>query len=329
MEMLMSQLTLNQPQIQAALNEFINQPSGMNRLFEMVLNTLMKSERSLFLEDAQQQANKANGYRPINGIGFGERLALNIPRDRLGLFKPIVLSIMREQSEQLNELCFELYAKGLTTRDIEEITTNIYGNKISRSEVSRITASFADEMKAFRERTLDNNYPIIMMDATYIKTRRDSSVSSEAYYIVLGVRQDTTREILGIYNAPTESAGEWDEILEDIKKRGVKSCNLFVTDALTGLSEAIEKHFSCSIQKCVLHFKRNILRKTKKSHRTKMIEDLAKLFAMDDKEDTAEKAQARLKTFVEHWGVHYDNVKRLDWSIMHYYFSYTKFNPLI
>ena len=136
----MDTLKLNSAQIQVAIDQLTTQPDGLNKLMEIALNSLMRAERSAYLE-AAQSGNKANGYRAINGFGIGDSLALQVPRDRLGLFKPMLLNIMKDQSDGLNELCFELYAKGLTTRDIESITHRIYGQQLSKSQVSRITNS--------------------------------------------------------------------------------------------------------------------------------------------------------------------------------------------
>ncbi|SBS36484.1 Transposase, Mutator family [Marinomonas aquimarina] len=135
----MDTLKLNTQQIQAAVDQLTSQPDGINKLLEMAINSLMKAERSAYLE-AAVQGNKANGYRSVNGFGIGEALSLQIPRDRLGHFKPTLLNIMRDQSDSLNELCFELYAKGLTTRDIESITQTIYG--LNRPDFTRPSLTY-------------------------------------------------------------------------------------------------------------------------------------------------------------------------------------------
>jgi len=114
-------------------------------------------------------------------------------------------------------------------------------------------------IQQFRERELSSYYPIIYLDATFIKTKRER-VSSEAYYIVLAVLPDMTRGVIGIYNAPTELSSNWKDICEDLKQRGLKQIDLFVTDNLTGLDAALEQHFNAPIQKCVLHLKREVLR---------------------------------------------------------------------
>ena len=319
----MSNLTLNPEQIQVALDNLMSKPEGLNKVLEMALNSLMKAERSCYL--AETPNNKGNGYRPVTGLGIGQSLSLQIPRDRLNQFKPWILNVMKEQSETLNELCFELYAKGLTTRDIESITESIYGQKLTRSAVSRITTSLAEEMAAFRQQKLATYYPILYLDATYVKTKRDI-VSSEAYYIVLAVKPDMTREVIGIYNAPTESASMWDEILVDLKSRGLEKTGLVVIDDLTGLDCAIERHFNTRVQKCVLHLKRNVLKKVRKTDRYQMAEDLAYLFNIDDKHDNKAEFTSRAKWLYDKWSKKYTHLSLFNEpDKLHYYCTYLDF----
>ena len=128
-------------------------------------------------------------------------------------------------------------------------------------------------------------------------TRRDT-VSKEAYYIVLGVKADTTREVIGIYNAPTESASIWQDIIEDLKSRGLERCGLFIIDDLNGLDCAIEESFKhACIQKCVLHLKRNVLKRVKKTHRQAIADDLRVVFDVENRDDTLEQAFIRAKRF--------------------------------
>ncbi|WCN09100.1 IS256 family transposase [Marinomonas mediterranea] len=320
----MNHLKLNQTQIQAVVDQLTSQPDGVNRLLEIAMNSLMKAERNAYLE-AATKGNKANGYRSVSGYGVGDSLSLQIPRDRLGGFKPTLLKVMKDQADPLNELCFELYAKGLTTRDIESITETIYGQHLSKSQISRITSSLSEAMQAFRECPLAEYYPIIYLDATFVKTRRER-VSSEAYYIALAVLPDMTREVIGIYNAPTESASVWNEICIDLKNRGLKQSDLFVIDNLTGLDSTLETHFKAPIQKCILHLKRSILNKTKKQHRPEMVSDLSDIFQLENRDDTKDALLKRAKAISVKWQRCYPHLKRLedaDW--LSYYATYLSF----
>jgi len=118
-------LNLSKTQIQAIINEEILKENRLNELFTFVLNGLMIAERQSFLSDDQTPGNKGNGYRQVFKSGIGSRLQLQVPRDRLGLFKPVILGVLDQQEEQIKNLCFELYGKGLTTRQIEKVIENI------------------------------------------------------------------------------------------------------------------------------------------------------------------------------------------------------------
>lgn len=324
----MTKLTLNRAQIQAALNDLVSQPAGLNALLQISLNAFMKAERDEYL--SHSQGNKGNGYRGSNGLGIGKGLELAIPRDRLGHFKPWILHVMRESQEQMHELFFELYAKGLTTREIESITQSIYGQRLSSSSISRITQQYSEEMALFRERPLQAHYPIIYLDATFISTRREH-VSKEAYYVALAVKADMTREIIGIYNAPTESGVIWDEIISDLKARGLQHSGLFVTDDLLGLDSAIEKHFTTPcIQKCVLHLKRNVLKRVKKVHRQVIADELKGIFDLENRDDHIAHAQKRAERFYQKWAPLYSHIKLFnDPSRLRYYFTYLNYHPAI
>lgn len=322
----MNEFKLNKPQLQAALNNLVEEKSGINTLMEITLNAFMKAERDQFLPESIN--NKGNGFRKINGFGMSQSLALKIPRDRLGLFKPLVLAIMRETNLQLEELCFELYTKGLTTRDIESLVENIYGKKLSSSKISNINKLFYKDMELFRTRRIDKHYPLIYIDATFINTRRVDSVSKEAYYIVLGVKRDMTREIIGIYNQPTESSSNWKDMFVDLKQRGLERCDLIVSDNLSGINSAIELQFeNIKVQQCVLHLKRNVLRKVLMKHRREVADDLKIVFAMDDTSDNIQAANKRAKTFSEKWSKHYPHIAKFsNENEMSYYFTYLNFN---
>ena len=127
---------------------------------------------------------------------------------------------------------------------------------------------------------------------------------------MLGVKPDATREVLGLYNAPTESAYVWGEIIDDLQQRGLVQCDLFVTDNLTGFDDIIESRFEKThIQKCVLHLKRNVLSRTKKIHRQAIADNLKKVFDMEDKNDAIDKAQQRAIDFYHKWISIYLHIK--------------------
>ncbi len=321
-------MNLSTKQVQELLDNFSKKPEGNKMLLEFSLNALMRAEREMFLE--KSQGNKGNGFRSVKGFGIGTQIDLHIPRDRMGLFKPVVQMLWQNQQSHLDDLIFELYGAGLTTRDLERIVHQVYGNNLSRTSISRITNEFSQEMKDFRERELDEYYPIIYADALFLKVKRDT-VATEAFYIVLGVKPDTSREVLGIYNCPTESAGNWEDIILDLRKRKVSRVSLFVIGGLIGFDKAIEKSFpNATIQKCVVHLKRNILNKVRTKDKEAVASDLKAVFNMSKKNDNLDSCLNRLSIFASKWSKVYAHIKKLpEKEDISYYFSYIKFEPEI
>lgn len=321
-----TELKLSKSQLQTAINSHLSKEKGLNDLFNMLINGLMLSERTAFLA-TETSGNKGNGYRQVSKSGIGSKLELNIPRDRLGVFKPVILGLLNEQEERVKSLCFELYGKGLTTRQIEDVVENIYGSSYSRSSISRITTDFSSLVEAWIERSLDKYYPVIYIDAIHIKVRRQT-VETEAFYVLLGLKEDYTREVLGIVNIPQESASGWQEILEGIKLRGVEKVGLFVFDDLTGLDTVIGKVYASSMQqKCILHFQRNLNKHIRKTDRQVFSSELKELFNPDDVFYTVKEAMENLQSFLKKWSKTYPKLKStMNRTNLETVFTYLDFN---
>ena len=157
-----TELKLSKNQLQNVINDHIQKKDGLNDLFSLMVNSLMLSERSNFLSEDETEGNKGNGYRSASRSGIGSKLELQIPRDRMGVFKPVILGLLNEQEEKIKDLCFELYGKGLTTRQIEDVISKIYGSNYSKSSVSRITTDFSALVSSWLNRKLDHYYPVVL-----------------------------------------------------------------------------------------------------------------------------------------------------------------------
>lgn len=321
-------IELTKVQLQESLNNFLLEEHGLTNILEMTLNSLMYCEREHYLKDTS--SNKCNGYRKGFAVGMGKQIELRIPRDRLGMFQPMVLALIRDQKQQLEDLSFELYGNGLTTRQIGSLMQKIYGKYYSKSAISNITATFYSQMEQWRERPLESTYLAVYIDAIHLKIRR-GTVSSEAFYILLGVKEDYTREVLGIVNIPSESATGWREVLESIKLRGVKKIGLIISDNLTGLDTVIPLVFKeVAHQKCVVHLKRNILNKVASKHKEEVANDLKEVFNLDLVNDTINNAFDRLDNFAEKWRKNYKHIGNLSFNQMNeLYFTYTNYHPKI
>ena len=321
-------IELTKVQLQESLNNFLLKEHGLTTVLEMTLNSLMYCEREYYLKG--DQYNKGNGYRRGFAVGMGKQIELRIPRDRLGLFQPMVLALIRDQKQQLEDLSFELYGNGLTTRQIGSLMQKIYGKYYSKSAISNITATFYEQMHHWRERPLEATYLAVYIDAIHLKIRR-GTVSSEGFYILLGVKEDYTREVIGIVNIPSESASGWKGVLESIKQRGVKNIGLIISDNLTGLDIVIPLVFKdVEHQKCVVHLKRNILNRVASKHKEEVANDLKEVFNLDLVGDTTSSAFDRLDSFADKWRKTYKHIGNLSFNPMNeLYFTYTNYHPKI
>ncbi len=301
---------------------------GLNKVLETILNCLMKLERTEFLRQTISSKNKGNGYRIGKAIGLGAEIKLQIPRDRLGQFYPILLTLIRNQEEELHQLAFTLYSKGLSVRDVSDVFDKLYGSKYSKSSVSRINQSFVKEMELWRNRQLDASYPLIMVDAIHTRIRRSSKVEVEAIYTVMGLRSDMSRDILAIESIPQESATGWESLFTSLKDRGLESVNLVIADGLTGLEQSIANVFpGAAFQKCVTHLKRNILNKTRYSDRAEIAADLKLIFVTNDSGYKLSNAIENFENFITKWMKTYPFIRRYrNRSDLIYYFTYLNYD---
>lgn len=301
----------NNEEFQKMLN-YKAEKIGLNEILRMIINTIMHLERKAFLEEEKDPKNKGNGYRPVSMMGYGGLLILAIPRDRLGKFKPLLLYALKEHKHMIYKFSKAFYLRGVTTRKIKEIFEILYGKKYSQATISKMIQSFKEELENWRTRTLDSRYPVVYLDATFQKVRRGNKVSSEAFYIALAVKEDHTREIIGIYNFPTESASGWEKVLKELKKRGLQEINIVVADGLTGLENSVLAQYPrAAFQKCVAHFKRNMGKRVSKKEEAEMEADLKDLFVLEDNSYDKKKAYERAEKIRNKWGKKYPSMKKL------------------
>lgn len=295
-------MQLTNLQVQEVLQNYLGQENGLNTVLSMMLNSMMDLERREFLDQDTIERNKANGYRKGSVFGHGHQIELRIPRDRQSAFTPTILALFREQESYIKEVSFQLYSKGLTTRDISDVMDTIYGKHYSKSSVSNMSQSFYDQMTAWRNRDLPSHYLALYIDGLHVKVKRDSKYTNECYYIILGLREDYTREILAIETFPQESATGWELIFESLKNRGLETVGIFVSDNLTGLDKSIAKYFNKSAhQKCTVHLMRNLLAQVKREDKKELAEDIKKLLSPDTIDYTIEMVQDNILRLSQKW----------------------------
>lgn len=314
-------MQFTQGQITSILQEILQQEDGLNTIMKLTLEALMRVERSLHNATV---GDYSNGYRIRRAFGNKEMIELRVPRTRSGSFYPVILGLLKNQEQEARAICFSLYKNGLTTEQVGEVFEELYGKHYSSSQVSRLFDTARQEVSKWLNRPLERYYPIVYIDATFISTRRGDSVSKEAYYTLLGVKPDRSREVLGIYNFPTEGAGAWEDVLEDLKRRGLEQVDLFVCDGLKGIETVIWKHFpSCEIQLCVVHLQRNFLKLVRPKDKTLVAEDFREVFCTDNPHDSKTQIRRRFERFIEKWAKVYPSFKnKLDSGRTELYFTY-------
>ena len=246
----------------------------------VLLDSFSKQERTLFLEE--HKGEQGNGFRPRRWCGQGCSFQLRISRTHSGAFQPIILGILAAQESERALLFHELYARGLSCEDIAEVGRRIYGHHYSKQQVSRLSGACYEEIQEWLARRLSSHYLAVYIDATFCSTRRDGSVSKEAYYTMLGLLPDGSREVLTVVNHPTEEAIAWEMELEALKERGVEQIDLIVSDALSGIENAVCSAFPTALhQLCVVHFKRKVLNTVSTKDKAEVGEELKALFPVE------------------------------------------------
>jgi len=317
-------MELTQLQISEILSNYTSSSEGFVTLQSLIMNSLMKHERDLFVANTEHE--QCNGFRSRRWYSHGFEFSLRIPRSRSGNFYPILLGLIRSESEERAKLFNLLYTKGLTTEQIGEISETIYGRTYSKQQVSYLSNSCREDVDKWLKRSLSSHYLAVYIDATFIATRRDKQVSKEAYYTILGVLEDGSREVLSVVNYPTEGAICWKEELEALKERGVTQIDLVVSDALQGIENAVCAAFpQASHQFCVAHVKRQILNSVSHRDKPQMAEELNEVFTLENKEMGSLSGHKLFITFVAKWEKKYPILKKYKADRNIAYFTYMDF----
>jgi len=182
-------------------------------------------------------------------------VAIDTPRDRNGSFEPKIVRKRQRRFVGFDEKILALYSRGLSTRDIEAHLAEVYGVKVGRDLISRVTDAVMEDVRAWALRPLEDLYPIVFLDCLVLKIREGGSVQRRACYLALGVTLDGDRDVLGMWFQETEGAKFWMQVLSDLKQRGVQDILICCVDGLKGFPEAIEAIFpKTTVQTCIVHY---------------------------------------------------------------------------
>jgi len=283
----------------------------IQRLVKDVLENILEGEMEEHLgrnkyerqnELDAEECNYRNGYSQKNlRSSFGD-VDLDIPRDRKAEFEPKIVKKYETVCNELDKKIISLYAKGMTTSDIQAEIEDLYGITISPSMVSRITDKVLASAAEWQNRMLDSIYPIVYLDAMYFKVRSNGKIVNKAVYICLGYDMNGYKDILGIWVDEAEGAKFWLGICNDLKNRGVKEILIACMDGLKGLPQAIKTVFpSVNIQTCIVHQIRNSIKYIASKDKKAFMKDLKEVY----KATTEELALAQLDNLKNIWGSKY------------------------
>ena len=228
----------------------------LDELKKALAERILDAEMDVHLGSEAEKAGKnhRNGRSKKTVLTDSSALELSIPRDRNGHFEPQLIEKYRRRFPGFDEKIIALYARGMSTRDIQAHVRELYGVAISPDLVSAVTNSVLDEVKAWQNRPLESVYAVVYFDALRVKIRDEGTVRNKAVYLAIGIRCSGHKEILGLWIEQNEGAKFWLKVMTDLRNRGVQDILVAVVDGLKGFPEAIESVFpETLVQTCIVH----------------------------------------------------------------------------
>jgi transposase-like protein len=294
-----------------------------NSLFKQGIEEMLKGELDEHLgyskhtKEGYNTGNSRNGFFPktVTTENIGE-VVLNIPRDRNGAFEPLIIPKGQTISGKIEDAIIGMYSRGMTTSDVRKQVSEIYGLEISETTVSNITEGIMVSAKEWQQRTLEPVYFAVWMDGIILKVRTDNKVISKCVYIVIGLKPDGIKEVLGFWIEKTESAAFWMSVLTDLKARGVEDILIACTDNLKGFTQAIKAVFPQAVtQLCIVHQIRNSCKFVVYKDRRVFCQDLKKVYtaintavALEEFEKFKLKWQGKYKYAITSWEENWENL---------------------
>lgn len=244
--------------------------AGENGLLKQLTKALLERAMQAELSDhlgyekhdpvGYNTGNSRNGKSQKKLKGDFGQIELETPRDRNGTFEPKIVPKGQTRFKGFDEKILSMYARGMTTREIQAHLEEIYGVEVSPTLISNVTEAIQDEVRAWQNRALEPIYPILYLDALYVRMRDNGHVQNRAVYVVIGVNLEGQKEVLGLWTSAHEGAKFWLQVMTEMKNRGVQDVFIACVDGLKGFPEAIEAVFpKTQVQLCIVHLVRHSL----------------------------------------------------------------------
>src|SRR5688572_27819768 len=257
----------------------------------------------------KDSGNRRNGRSRKTVQGDQGELTIATPRDRNGTFEPQLIGKHQRRVPGFDEKILALYAKGMTTRDIQEIVRELYDVDVSATLISEITADLNAEVSAWRTRPLEPVWPIVYFDGIVVHVRgANGRVSQHTIYVALGVNLEGHKQLLGLWLSQNEGAKFWLNCLTDLKNRGLRDIFVACIDGLAGFAEAIHAAYPLAkVQLCIVHLVRAALRYVSTQDSKAVIADLKKIYQAA----TPVEAEQALEDFAHAWNVKYPTIAKM------------------
>lgn len=330
--------TLERRAKQAQMMEILNSAGvsdvdGVKELFKDLVGAVLSNGLEGELESElgyskydyrnKETDNSRNGHTTKRLKSSMGEVEVSVPRDRKGEFDPqMVRKHQTSLSGDIEEKILSMYAKGMTTADIEGHIKEIYGLSVSDTTISRVTDKIMPVVREWQNRPLEEMYAVVFMDAIHFHVRSEGTIVKKAVYIAIGIQMDGIRDVLGMWVGENESAKFWLSILNSLKNRGIQDILIACVDGLTGFNNAIEAVYPrTEIQQCIIHQIRSTTRFVSYKDIKALMADLKAVYAAVDEET----ALRQLDDFESIWGKKYPKIAeswRRNWPTLSTYFKY-------
>lgn len=306
--------------------------TGKNGLFQKLIGGMVEKMLEKEMEEhlgyekhaieGNHTGNSRNGKSTKTIQSSHGPIEIHVPRDRESEFDPKLVKKRQKHISSFDEKIISMYAKGMTTRDIQEHIKELYGADISPSMISSITDKVIEVAKEWQSRPLSRVYPIIFFDAIHYKVKEESKVVTKAAYTCLGINIEGHKEILGAWIGESEGAKLWLQVFTELKNRGIEDILIACMDGLKGLPEALQSVFpDTEIQLCIIHMIRNSMKYVPHKYIKEFVQDLKEIY----KAPIEEKAERALLSLDEKWGSKYSLAVKpwiTHWENLKLYFKF-------
>lgn len=294
--------------------QIIGEHGLLKQLTKAVLERVLEAEMNEHLGYERHDPAGYNSGNSRNGKtrkklkgSFGE-IDLQTPRDRDASFEPLIVQKGQTRFSGLDDQILSLYARGMTTRDIQAHLQEMYGVEVSPGLISNVTDAVLDEVKAWQGRPLEPVYPILYLDAMYVKIRDGGQVGNRAVYVGIGLTMEGKKEVLGLWVSANEGAKFWLQVLTELKNRGVRDIFIACVDGLKGFPQAIETVFpQACVQLCVVHLVRASLKYVGDKRKKELVKDLREIY----RAATVEEAERKLQELAGKWDAKHPTISQI------------------